>query len=66
MNPGGNGGPGGPDCVPVSDLYVPHQIFTPTHFSVSGLVMLDAITYGHDCICAVDIRQIDKKLSTLP
>ncbi len=37
-------------CVPVSNLHVPHQIFTPTCFSsVSGLVMLDAITYGKDC-----------------
>ncbi len=103
MNPGGNGGPGGPDspmkisghfinisplkkanfnavwhgpspgglllsilapkgaaltlnhcarhCVLVSHVHVPHQIFTPTRFSsVSGLFMLNAITYGKDCM----------------
>ncbi len=39
-------------CVPGSHLHVPHQNSTSTHFQyrIGGAVMLDAVTYGQDCI----------------
>ncbi len=39
-------------CVPVSHLHIPHQIFDSNmlQYSVSGLIMLDAFTYGKDHI----------------